>query len=173
MHFYYFQNTKRSSSVQLTFNILVYTKLQSRIKRIVNVSYLCLCLEIVERYSCSKYNNSITQIAKQSSFRNDVLDQTVNLLNCDFSVCSISVVQSYNLFSAFVSLSTQFLIRHKTFLVTKIRFALDSFNVLYMSRLFPETTTIQAYWLSKYLNFKILKQTKRILLVLRTLNQYF
>lgn len=167
MHFYYFQNTKRSSSVQLTFNILVYTKLQSRIKRIVIVSYL------VERYSCSKYNNSITQIAKQSSFRNDVLDQTVNLLNCDFSVCSISVVQSYNLFSAFTSLSTQFLIRFKTFLVTKIRFALDSFNVLYVSRLFPETTTIQAYWLLKYLNFKILKQTKRILLVLRTLNQYF
>lgn len=158
MHFYYFQSTERSSSVQLTFNILVYTKLQSK---------------IVERYSCSKYNNSITQIAKQSSFRNDVLDQTVNLLNCDFSVCSISVVQSYNLFSAFASLSTQFLIRHKTFLVTKIRFALDSFNVLYMSRLFPETTTIQAYWLLKYLNFKILKQTKRILLVLRTLNQYF
>lgn len=125
------QNTKRSSSVQLTFNILVYTKLQSRIKRIVIVSYL------VERYSCSKYNNSITQIAKQSSFRNDVLDQTVNLLNCDFSVCSISVVQSYNLFSAFASLSTQFLIRHKTFLVTKIRFALDSFNVLYMSRFIP------------------------------------
>lgn len=122
MHFYYFQNTKRSSSVQLTFNILVYTKLQSK---------------FVERYSCSKYNNSITQIAKQSSFRNDVLDQTVNLLNCDFSVCSISVVQSYNLFSAFASLSTQFLIRHKTFLVTKIRFALDSFNVLYMSRFIP------------------------------------
>lgn len=144
MHFYYFQNTKRSSSVQLTFNILVYTKLLSRIKRIVIVSYLC-----------RKYNNSITQIAKQSSFRNDLLDQTVNLLNCDFSVCSISVVQSYNLFSAFASLSTQFLIRHKTFLVTKIRFALDSFNVLYMSRLFPETTTIQAYWLLKYLNFKI------------------
>lgn len=122
MHFYYFQNTERSSSVQLTFNILVYTKLQSK---------------IVERYSCSKYNNSITQIAKQSSFRNDVLDQTVNLLNCDFSVCSISVVQSYNLFSAFTSLSTQFLIRHKTFLVTKIRFAPDSFNVLYMSRFIP------------------------------------
>lgn len=74
-------------------------------------SSLIFVFEIVERYSCSKYNNSITQIAKQSSFRNDVLDQTVNLLNCDFSVCSISVVQSYNLFSAFTSLSTQFLIR--------------------------------------------------------------
>lgn len=167
MHFYYFQNTKRSSSIQLTFTQNYKAKLREL------SSSLIFVFEIVERYSCSKYNNSITQIAKQSSFRNDVLDQTVNLLNCDFSVCSISVVQSYNLFSAFTSLSTQFLIRHKTFLVTKIRFALDTFNVLYMSRLFPETTTIQAYWLLKYLNFKILKQTKRILLVLRTLNQYF
>lgn len=131
MHFYYFQNTKRSSSVQLTFTQNYKAKLREL------SSSLIFVFEIVERYSCSKYNNSITQIAQQSSFRNDVLDQTVNLLNCDFSVCSISVVQSYNLFSAFASLSTQFLIRHQTFLVTKIRFALDSFNVLYMSRFIP------------------------------------